>query len=115
MLLAPRAIPVAPTPPPEGVPSNYITPADLLSSTAASIHRWGKTACRTHYITSYQGSKDHLNACGSLINSPMHYANRASPDGERRVETILGVTGRIRFMHAVQKACEHGDGGPALA
>eukprot|EP00873_Tetraselmis_striata_P039288 jgi/Tetstr1/459552/TSEL_004917.t1 len=39
-----------------------------------------------------------------------------SPDGERRMETILSVTGRIRFMHAVHKACDkYGDGGPALS
>eukprot|EP00873_Tetraselmis_striata_P027797 jgi/Tetstr1/448061/TSEL_035361.t1 len=155
-----------------------MTPAELLSSTGATAHRWGNTACRT-YIKSYQGSKDHLDACGRAVSSPLHYANRAygaqldlmaakptddkarqwhelqppansaqtypdrhhleayhvnmltwhwellhvvdsplfdnSPDGERRVETILSVTGRIRFMHAVQKACEYGDGGPALS
>eukprot|EP00873_Tetraselmis_striata_P038018 jgi/Tetstr1/458282/TSEL_044768.t1 len=39
----------------------------------------------------------------------------SSPDGERRLETILSVTGRIRFMHAVQMACEHGNNGPALS
>eukprot|EP00873_Tetraselmis_striata_P000780 jgi/Tetstr1/421044/TSEL_012089.t1 len=156
-----------------------MTPAELLSSTGATAHRWGNTACRT-YIKSYQGSKDHLDACGQAVSSPLHYANRAygaqldllaakptedkarqwhelqgyqplanpaqtcpdrhhleanhvnmltwhwellhvvdsplfdkSPDGKRRVETILSVTGRIRFMHAVQKACEYGDGGPA--
>mmetsp|Transcript_5001 Transcript_5001/g.12553 ORF Transcript_5001/g.12553 Transcript_5001/m.12553 type:complete len:111 (-) Transcript_5001:515-847(-) len=37
-----------------------------------------------------------------VVDSPL-FDN--SPDGERRVETILSVTGRIRFMHAVQKAC----------
>eukprot|EP00873_Tetraselmis_striata_P009219 jgi/Tetstr1/429483/TSEL_019390.t1 len=178
---APRAVPAAPKPPPEAAPGDYMTPAELLSSTGATAHRWGNTACRT-YIKSYQGSKDHLDACGRAVSSPLHYANRAygaqldllaakptddkarqwhelqgyqppansaqtypdrhhleayhvnmltwhwellhvvdsplfdnSPDGERRVETILSVTGRIRFMHAVQKACEYGDGGPALS
>eukprot|EP00873_Tetraselmis_striata_P028641 jgi/Tetstr1/448905/TSEL_036131.t1 len=38
-----------------------------------------------------------------------------SPDGEQRVETILAVTGCIRLMHAVHKACEYSDGGPALS
>eukprot|EP00873_Tetraselmis_striata_P027361 jgi/Tetstr1/447625/TSEL_034986.t1 len=57
-------------------PSNYTTPAELLSSTCASTHRWGNTSCRT-YIKSYRGSKDHFDACGCPVSSPMHYANRA--------------------------------------
>eukprot|EP00873_Tetraselmis_striata_P017533 jgi/Tetstr1/437797/TSEL_002836.t1 len=47
-----------------------------------------------------------------VVDSPLF---DKSPGCERRVETILGVTGSIRFMHAVQKACEHGNGGPALS
>eukprot|EP00873_Tetraselmis_striata_P011141 jgi/Tetstr1/431405/TSEL_021095.t1 len=179
---APRAVPPAgPKPPPEAALSSYTTPAELLSSTCATTHRWGNAACRA-YIESYQGSKDHLDACGRPVRSPMHYANRAygaqldllaakptadkarqwhelhgyqppanpsqphpdrhhleayhvnmltwhwellhvvdsplfhkSSDGERHVETIMSVTSRIRFMHAVQRLCEHGDGGPAMS
>eukprot|EP00873_Tetraselmis_striata_P006655 jgi/Tetstr1/426919/TSEL_017132.t1 len=103
-------------------------PSDSEEADGASTHRWGDKSCRT-YIKSYHGSsKDHImDACGRPLSSPQFYGNRAylhhvvdsplfdaSPDGERRVETtILSVTGRIRFMHAVQKAYEHGDGGPA--
>eukprot|EP00873_Tetraselmis_striata_P044064 jgi/Tetstr1/464328/TSEL_009129.t1 len=47
-----------------------------------------------------------------VVDSPL---SDKSPDGEQRVETILSVTGRIRLMHAVHKACEYGDGGPALS
>lgn len=49
-----------------------------------------------------------------MVDSPLLYD---SPDDERRVETIMSVTGRFRFMHAVHiyKALEHGDGGPAVS
>eukprot|EP00873_Tetraselmis_striata_P003135 jgi/Tetstr1/423399/TSEL_014081.t2 len=125
----------------QAAPSNYTTPAELLSSTCASTHRWGNTSCRT-YIKSYQGSKVHLDACSRPVSSPMHFANRAplptrgnpnrhqmeaylvnmltwhwkllhvvdspifdnSQNGKRHVETILGVIGRIRFIHAIRKA-----------
>mmetsp|Transcript_33377 Transcript_33377/g.84083 ORF Transcript_33377/g.84083 Transcript_33377/m.84083 type:complete len:99 (-) Transcript_33377:2299-2595(-) len=53
-----------------------MTPAELLSSTGATAHRSGNAACRT-YIKSCQGSKDHLDACGRAVSSPLHYANRA--------------------------------------
>eukprot|EP00873_Tetraselmis_striata_P020621 jgi/Tetstr1/440885/TSEL_029157.t1 len=47
-----------------------------------------------------------------VVDSPLF---DASPDGERRVGTIVSVTGRIRFIQAVQKAREHDNGGPALS
>eukprot|EP00873_Tetraselmis_striata_P033040 jgi/Tetstr1/453304/TSEL_040296.t1 len=47
-----------------------------------------------------------------VVDSPLFDKNT---DGERRVETILDVAGRIRFMHAVHKAWENRDGGPALS
>eukprot|EP00873_Tetraselmis_striata_P041231 jgi/Tetstr1/461495/TSEL_006601.t1 len=123
---ATRAAPAAPRPPPEAAPSNYTTPAEPLSSTGASTHRCGDKSYRTKF---YLGYKDHLGGCDRPLSSPLHYANRAygllhvvdsplfdaSPDGERRGETNLGVTGRIRFMHAVHKAGGHDDGGPALS
>eukprot|EP00873_Tetraselmis_striata_P011914 jgi/Tetstr1/432178/TSEL_021634.t1 len=123
---ATRAAPAAPRPPPEAAPSNYTTPAEPLSSTGASTHRCSDKSYRTKF---YLGYKDHLGGCDRPLSSPLHYANRAygllhvvdsplfdaSPDGERCGETNLSVPGRIRFMHAVHKACEHGDGGSALS
>eukprot|EP00873_Tetraselmis_striata_P037590 jgi/Tetstr1/457854/TSEL_004256.t1 len=55
-----------PTPPPPERPTRHF----------ARICRKAVTNCRT-YIKSYQGSKDHLDACGRPVSSPLHGANWA--------------------------------------
>eukprot|EP00873_Tetraselmis_striata_P040500 jgi/Tetstr1/460764/TSEL_005949.t1 len=131
---APRAVPAAPRPPPEAAPSNYTTPAELLPPLLDLLPTKpiDDKARQWHELHGYQPpanpaqpypDRHHLEAYHihmipwhwellHVVDSPL-FDN--SPDGEWRVETILGVTGRIRLMHAVQKACEHGDGGPALS
>eukprot|EP00873_Tetraselmis_striata_P009121 jgi/Tetstr1/429385/TSEL_019299.t1 len=62
---------------PSGVsPERLHDGEELLSTTGASTHRGGDK-CRRAYIKFCQGSKDHLDACGRPVSSPMHYANRA--------------------------------------